>query len=176
MPTASSAARGSVDPAAPAVAPDAYSRAQKALHWTIAALVAAQYLVFDAIGRAFGAGMREGVFAYSPGVVGHIAAGVLILALTLWRLVLRLRRGVPAAPAAEPAPLRLAAAAAHWAFYAALIALPVTGAVAWFGEVGPAAAAHMLGKTVLLALIGLHVLAAVVHQFWWRTGLIGRMT
>ncbi|MBP7002780.1 cytochrome b/b6 domain-containing protein [Amaricoccus sp.] len=156
--------------------PQEYSRTQKSLHWAIAALVLAQYLAFDGIARAFGAGMREGGFEYSGVVVGHIVAGVLILGLTLWRLALRLTRGVPPAPAAEPGLARVAAGAAHWGFYGLLIAMAASGAVAWFGHVGPAAAAHMLGKTLLLALIGLHVAAVLAHQLWWRTGLIGRMT
>lgn len=156
-------------------APDSYSRAQKALHWAVAGLVLAQYVLLDGIARAFGAGMREGTFAYSGVVVGHIVVGVAILGLTLWRLGLRLTRGAPPPPASEPALARAAASVVHWAFYLVLIAMAVSGAVAWFGEVGPAANAHMLGKTLLLALIALHVGAALAHQFWWRTGLMARM-
>ncbi len=156
--------------------PVSYSRAQKLLHWAIAALVLAQYVLLDGIARAFGAGMREGTLAYSGIVVGHIVVGVLIAVLTLWRLGLRLTRGAPPAPASEPAPLRAVAALAHWAFYVILIAMAASGAVAWFGQFGPAAAAHMLGKTVLLALIALHVGAALYHQLWLRDGLIARMT
>jgi cytochrome b561 len=156
--------------------PDSYSCAQKALHWTFAALVAAQYLAFDGIGRAFNAGFRESTFAYSTGAVGHIAAGSLVLALVAWRLGLRLTRGTPPAPDAEPALTKLAAHAAHWTFYGLLIAMPLSGLLAWFLPSQEIGGLHDLGQTLLLWLIGLHVAAVLVHQLWWRSGLIARMT
>lgn len=155
-------------------APESYSRVQKTLHWAIAALVLAQYVALDGISRAFGAGMREGSFVWSGVVVGHVVVGVLILGLTLWRLGLRLRRGAPA-PVAGSAVVRAAAGAVHWAFYGVLIAMAVSGGVAWFGQSGAAAAAHLAGKTLLLGLVAVHVGAALFHQFWRRDGLIGRM-
>jgi cytochrome b561 len=159
-----------------ATLPDRYSRTQKRLHWTIAALVGAQYLAFDGIGRAFGAGFREGSFAYTPGAVGHIVAGTLILLLMAWRLGLRLTRGTPPAPDEEPALAKLAAHAVHWAFYGFLIALPLSGLLAWFLPSRQTGDLHDLGQAVLLWLVGLHVGAVLVHQLWWRSGLIARMT
>jgi len=156
--------------------PMSYSRTQKMLHWAIAALVAAQFLLFDGIGRAFATGMRSGSFAWSGEVVGHIATGLGILALMLWRLGLRLRRGAPPPPAEEPALARLAASAAHGAFYALLLAMPLSGLAAWFLQLGPAGSAHEAAKSALLLLIALHVAAVAVHQVFWRTGLLSRMT
>jgi cytochrome b561 len=157
-------------------AADSYTRAQKALHWAIAALVALQYLAFDGIGRAFGIGMREGTFGYAGGAGGHIVAGTAILMLMLWRVALRVRRGSPPPPAGEPPLAKRAAGAVHWAFYGLLLALPVTGLVAWFLPSREMGGLHDLGQALLLWLIGLHVAAVVVHQIWWRTGLVRRMT
>lgn len=156
--------------------PDSYSRTQKFLHWAIAALVGAQYLAFDGTGRAFGAGVREGTWTYSGGTIGHIVVGSLVLVLMAWRLGLRLTRGGPAAPDEEPAIAKLAAHAVHWAFYGLLIALPLSGVAAWFLPSRETGGLHDLGQTVLLWLIGLHVAAVLVHQLWWRSGLIARMT
>jgi cytochrome b561 len=159
-----------------AAGPDGYSRSQKLLHWTIALLVGAQYLAFDGIGRAFNAGLREGSFAYPVGAVGHILAGSLILGLMAWRLALRLRRGAPPAPDEEPRLAKLAAHVVHWAFYGLLVAMPLSGLAAWFLPSREIGGLHDLGQTLLLWLIGLHVAAVAVHQLWWRTGLIARMT
>ena len=156
--------------------PDSYNRTQKLLHWTIALLVGAQYLAFDGIGRAFGAGFREGSFAYTAGTIGHIFAGSLILVLMAWRLGLRLTRGTPPAPDAEPAVAKLAAHIVHCAFYGLLLAMPLSGLAAWFLPSREIGGLHDLGQTVLLWLIGLHVAAVLVHQLWWRSGLIARMT
>jgi cytochrome b561 len=156
--------------------PDSYSRTQKRLHWAVAALVGAQYLAFDGIGRAFGAGFREGSFAYTAGAVSHIVVGTLILALMAWRLGLRLTRGAPPAPAEKPALAKLAAHALHWAFYGFLIAMPLSGLAAWFLPSREIGDLHDLGQSVLLWLIGLHGAAVVVHQLWWCSGLIARMT
>ena len=35
---------------------------------------------------------------------------------------------------------------------------------------------HATGTTVLLWLVIAHVLAVVVHQVWWRTDILRRMT
>jgi cytochrome b561 len=156
--------------------PDSYSRSQKLLHWAIALLVGAQYLAFDGIGRAFNAGLREGTLAYSAGAVGHIVTGSLILVLMAWRLGLRLTRGAPSAPEEEPGVAKLAAHAVHWAFYGLLLALPLSGLLAWFLPSQGIGALHDLGQSALLWLIGLHVAAVLVHQLWWRSGLITRMT
>lgn len=153
--------------------PKGYSRAQIALHWIAAALILWQFVGNDAIARAWRA-VRQGTEA-TLGLAGwsHILAGVAILALVVWRLALRRSRGAPPAPGT--APLRLAASATHIALYLLMIGLVVSGGVAWFGGVGAAMGAHKLMKTLLMVLVGLHVLAALWHQFWLRDGLMERM-
>ncbi|HRO10698.1 cytochrome b/b6 domain-containing protein [Amaricoccus sp.] len=153
-----------------------YSRAQKALHWAIALLVGLQYLAFDEIGRAFGMGMRSGEFTVTGGVRAHVVTGIAILVLMLWRIGLRLTRGAPPPPADEPPLAQRAAVAVHWAFYGLLVALPVSGLLAWFLPSGPLGGLHDLGRMLLMWLVLLHVGAVLVHQIWWRTGLIRRMT
>lgn len=61
------------------------------------------------------------------------------------------------------------------AFYALLIAMPVTGIIAyhlqqfWVGEI------HEWGKPVFLALIALHIAAALWHHFYKRNDVLRRM-
>lgn len=155
--------------------PKAYSRAQVVLHWVVFALVTLQYILSPPIAEAW-SDIRAGIEpAIEPPVIGHVIGGLVVLALVVWRLILRSRRGVPPPPDTQPAALRMAAHVTHWALYAALILLPITGAAAWFGGVEAAAGAHSVLRIVLLALIVLHVAGALYHQFWVRDGLMARM-
>ena len=79
-------------------APQGYSATQIALHWAVAVLVAGQYVFKDAISGAWDAIRAGETFAFDPLILAHVAGGALILAFVGWRLVLRLTRGVPAAP------------------------------------------------------------------------------
>ncbi|MDI4663722.1 cytochrome b/b6 domain-containing protein [Xanthobacter autotrophicus] len=152
-----------------------YSRTQIALHWAVAALVAAQYLFNDAIAEAWSAYVQGKAYGFDPLVLAHVAGGVLILALVLWRIALRTTRAAPPLPEREPPALAVLARVTHLAFYAALIGLSATGALAWFVDVRPAAGAHNVLKVVLLALIALHVLAVIFHQSVLKSGIMQRM-
>jgi cytochrome b561 len=156
--------------------PSGYSRMQVALHWVTVVLVALQYLLHEGISDAYDIAEDTGIYALSAPVLAHIAGGALILLIACWRLILRNDRGVPAAPAAEPEVLRRLSHVAHLAFYALLILLPVSGALAWGGRMEAAAEAHEALKSVLLLLIVVHVGAVVVHQLVWKTGIMQRMT
>jgi len=157
--------------------PKGYSGLQIGLHWAVVALVAIQYLAHDGIEAAWRA-YRRGEAAGTEGselVWLHVVAGAAIFVLALWRVYLRLTRGAPPLPQKEPAPLRLLAQATHVLIYVLLIGMPISGSVAWFGGVEPAAGAHVLAKTVLLALIVLHVAGAFFQQFVLRTNILARM-
>lgn len=156
-------------------APKGYSATQIALHWGVAALVAGQYIFKDAISGAWTA-IREGrEYAFDPLILAHVAGGVLILALVAWRLALRLKRGAPPPPENEPGPLKTLSHIAHWAFYALLAAMSVTGLAAWFGDATAAAQAHNVLKVALLALIALHVLAVPFHRLVLKNNVMQRM-
>jgi len=155
--------------------PTGYSRTQIALHWAVAALVAGQYIFKDSISGAWEALRAGREFAFDPLILAHVAGGGLILAFVLWRLVLRLTRGVPLPPANEPAPLKMLSHIAHWAFYAVLALMSVSGALAWFGDVAIAAQVHNILKVVLLALVVLHVLAVPFHKIVLKNNVMGRI-
>lgn len=114
---------------APNTAPQGYSAPQIALHWAVAVLVAGQYIFKDAISGTWDAIRAGETYAFDPLILTHVAGGALILAFVVWHLVLRLTRGVPAAPENEPAPLKTLSHIAHWAFYAVLAAMPALVAI-----------------------------------------------
>ncbi|MCF3973202.1 cytochrome b [Paracoccus salsus] len=158
----------------PETAPTGYSRLQIALHWIVVALIAQQYLFKDAMSAAWDR-VTEGLeVGFDPLVLAHVAGGALVLTLAVWRLALRARRGVP--PAVESGTGQaLLARLTHVGLYALMILMPVSGALAWFGGVEAAAQGHNVMKIVLLALIVLHVVGALYHQFILRDGTLARM-
>lgn len=156
-------------------APTGYSRIQIRLHWIVAALIVMQYLLHEPIAEFWEARAAGRAAEFSLLIPFHVFGGLAVLVLVLWRLALRAVRGVPLPPEAESAALRRLARLAHLSLYVLMVAMPVSGAMAWFGSVDAAALVHNIGKILLLALTGLHVVAALMHQFVLRTGLMERM-
>ena len=169
---------------------DAYTPFAKLLHWLIAVLVAAQFVVawlMPHIGRN----------AKAEGLVSlHISLGVLILVVMIVRWIHRLRFPVPLEMPDAPAWERWAAHWLHLAIYAILLVSPWLGwisasahdlPVKLFGLPLPALAAprapwareagdiHSWTMWVLLALVALHAAAALYHHFARRDGVLQRM-
>ena len=154
-----------------------YSTSQIALHWLIVILVAAQFLTAEAMEEFFDKAEDAGTLAGFPTggtAIAHALLGAAILLLTLVRLGLRWSHGAPPPPASMTTLTRLVALFAHAAFYVLLIALPVTGAAALY--VNPEAGdVHGVLKTVLLALIAIHVAGAAVHAVVYKDGVLQRV-
>lgn len=163
----------------PAPAPTSYSILQKALHWTMALLILFNLIFSDA--------MEEATEAYERGEVPspedlssaniHAYVGIAVLCLGLIRLVVRLMRGAPEAPAEEPPILRLASKIAHGAFYALFFLLPLSGIGKYY--FGNETAGFVHGgplKLLMWILIVVHIAAVLVHQFYWKTNVAQRMT
>lgn len=158
---------------APAAA--GYSRAQIALHWIVALLIVPQFVLHDAMSEAWDR-VEDGLeVTFDPLVAAHVFGGLAVLALVLWRLVLRARRAAPPPPEAEHPALKLVAKAVHGGLYLVALLLPVSGAAAWFGGIEAAAEGHEVLKALLLALVALHVAGALYHQFVLRTNIMDRM-
>lgn len=152
----------------------AYSRTQIILHWVVAALVLFQLFLHGSIVEAW-TGRMNGSLPNQPTPDLHVIAGVLIFGLVVWRLILRFTRSVPALPTQEPRLLKVVATGTHLLFYVLLLAMPLSGAAAWFLGAEPAALAHSLARFALIPLLALHVLAALAHHFWFRTNVLRRM-
>lgn len=171
-----------------------YSNVAVALHWTTVVLVLAQVV----LGFAFAEFMAKGpaqvqVFAW------HKTIGALILVVALIRLGYRLANPPPPFPPELPRWRRIAAVWNHRAFYFLLIALPLTGLIAVSGmspnghttlaggvslpiipgiarETGETSGdIHVLLVFTTIALLLLHVAAAVQQQFFEHDRAAGRM-
>lgn len=154
----------------------AYSRIQIALHWAVALLVVFNLIFSDAMSELWDQIEETGPTATTTGAWVHIIVGITVLVFVAWRLVLRVTRGVPHAPTGTHPLLKLAGDAGHYALYALMIALPVSGLMAFFGGFEDLAELHAeVLKTLLWVLIALHVLAALFHHFVLKDGLLNRM-
>jgi cytochrome b561 len=156
--------------------PSAYSRSQIVLHWIVALLVLAQFLNDGPIKAAWRA-IRRGQ-AEVPGgflVTAHVLVGIAILALVVWRFVLRRTRGVPPPPPDEPRLLKLAAAGTHGLLYLLLLLLPLSGLASWYGGLALAGEAHELMQNLLLALVFVHVAGSLYQRFVLGSDVLSRM-
>jgi cytochrome b561 len=167
-----------------------YGTTAKVFHWLIVALLVVQYLIgwlMPDIHR----GQTPGV-----GMILHNSFGILILILIVLRLAWRLTH--PVAPESSLPPWqRLSSEAVHWLLYALVLATTLTGwlfasfrgwSVSFFylfplpmlasdnAAAGKAIdGLHQAMEWALLVLVGLHVLAALVHMFIYRDRVMERM-
>jgi cytochrome b561 len=167
-----------------------YTKVAIWLHWLIGAAVIVNISL---------AMLTEGLprETHREAMAIHKALGVTVLALTLIRIAWRLGHRPPPLPASVPAWQRPLSRIVHFLFYALLILLPLSGwvwmsaadrPIDFFGlfTLPPIAAPgkaladtmherhEMLGLT-MLALVIVHVLAALKHQFVDRSGVNARM-
>jgi cytochrome b561 len=155
-----------------------YSAIQIALHWLIAVL-----LVFNAFFSGDGMSGAWRDFERNSDALGlgglvpqlHLWAGIAILAFALWRLFLRMTRGVPDAPAKESAVLRLAAHGTHILLYVLMLALPLTGLAVYYLGIGVLGDVHQFLFWPLVALVLLHVGGALYQRFILKTSVLNRI-
>jgi len=178
-----------------AAAPARYGVTAITLHWLLGAALAAMLAMgWYMTGLAFSP-LRLKLYNW------HKWAGVAVLALSVarlaWRCVRRPPALTPAIQAAMPRWQRLAHHGTHHAMYALFLLVPLSGwayssatgfTVVFLGQVAlpdwvpvdPALAdalktCHALAAWTLAGLVGLHVAAALKHQFIDRDGLLARM-
>lgn len=148
-----------------------YSGAQIALHWLIAGGVLFNYIVSSGMGRALRQRL-EAAEVTVPVAGPHVWVGAAVMALVVLRIGLRLLRG---GPAPEKGALGKAASAAHGLLYVLMLAVPVSGAMAWFGGVNAAGDPHGMLANLLILLAGAHALAALFHHYVMKDGVLRRM-
>jgi cytochrome b561 len=148
-----------------------YSGAQIALHWLIAGGVLFNYIVSSGMGRALRQRL-EAAEVTVPIAGLHVWVGVAVLVLAALRIGLRLVRG---GPAQEPGAMGKVASVVHGLLYVLMLAVPVSGAMAWFGGVEAAGDPHELMVNLLILLAGAHALAALFHHYVMKDGVLKRM-
>ena len=168
-----------------------YTPTAISLHWLIVALLIGQFTfawTMPHIGRDT---------PVTTLISLHFTFGVMILAVAIVRLVWRASHGEPAPEDGLPAWQTASARIVHWLLYLLLFVLPVLGWInaSWrgmpivmFGLELPMLVAKrapgwqwtgdvhvVLSNYLLLALVGLHVAAALYHYLIRRDGVLQRM-
>ncbi len=152
-----------------------YSALQITLHWAIAILVLFQLLFGESMTAVVDASEEGTAVSGQDQFLGsaHYWVGLGVLGLVLIRLALRVVSGVPQAAGARSW-MSVVASATHWAFYALLVAMPVTGLLTYF-DVWDLGEVHSLGKPVFIILTLVHAGAALFHAIFLRDGTLRRM-
>jgi len=156
-----------------AKAPDGYSRAQITLHWAVLVLIIFQQMGSGPMEQAWQDYVRgQGeVGGFQP----HAMVGIVVLILVIWRLILRLRRGVPEPAASDSKYLDHASRIIHGLIYILLILIPVSGVSAWVFGVKAAGGVHGNLFGILFLTIMVHTFAAIYHHYILRDKLLRRM-
>ena len=152
-----------------------YDFSQIVLHWLIAILIGANYLLGDAMSDAFKALVRlGGTGTIDGGANAHRAIGVAVVVLLLVRVVLRVFKGAPAeVPTTKR--MKLAAKAGHLALYVLMFAVPFSGFLAFNGLNRDLGEVHEVLTNLLMLLALGHALLAFYHHYILQDGLLSRM-
>jgi cytochrome b561 len=168
-----------------------YHPVAKALHWLVALLVAIQFGIAWAMPDI-------GPHTTLGGLISlHSTVGALIGVAVLVRISWRLRHSAPGATATEPRWLRAAARVSHGTLYVLLLIVPLLGWAAASAHgwrvmlvphlalpalLPPGSAAGFLAGDVhtflaytLLAIVVIHIAAALYHRLILRDEVLARM-
>ena len=171
-----------------------YNFIAKLLHWLVAGLIVAQYILIELSEWAKDGGNVVERLAL---LANHKSIGMTILALAVIRLVWRLFNKPPTLPSSMPKWQHLASHSAHWLIYLLIFCLPLSGwlmssanaySVSWFNVfVFPDLVAadksyadlfhfiHEIMTEALFVVVVIHIAAALKHHFVDKDGVLGRM-
>jgi cytochrome b561 len=164
----------------------------RAVHWAVAGLAVLTVSLGWAIpGAPRGTDSRELLLLL------HRSAGLLILALMVFRIVWRLTHPAPRLPAGFPRVEAAAAYADHLLLYALFLVMPLSGYIGAAAAGHPVSvfglfaippllpedprlsqvsiATHLTAQFFVYALVGVHVAAALTHRFVRRNRILDRM-
>jgi cytochrome b561 len=168
-----------------------YTRTAKALHWLIVALLIVQFIVAWTMPH-IGRNTRPETL-----INLHFTLGVVVLTVGVLRIGWRLMHPEPAPEGGIPPWQTMTARIVHWLLYSLLFVVPILGwmnaswrgfSVALFGIPLPKLLATrapgwiwtgdvhaLLANYLMLALVGLHVAAALYHWLIARDHVMQRM-
>ena len=169
-----------------------YTRPAVAFHWAIAVLVLALFALGIYMADLPVSPQKLKLYSY------HKWTGVTVFALVALRLLWRWRHTPPPLPASQPAWQQRGAHLVHFALYLLLVTAPVTGwlmssaygfTTVWFGVLplpdlldknealgDVLKLTHRYLNYSFIALVLLHIAAALKHQWLDRDGTLARMS
>ncbi len=167
-----------------------YAIAQKVIHWLMALVICIDLFVAQKFGRT----MEDWDRLESR--VDHASIGTVLTILLVLRLYFRVRHGEVALPQGMPGWQVRAARAGHFALYACMILLVVSGFATGMNAASPLPLfgqlditlgqsnedffqairpIHEFATNAMIALIAIHVLAALYHHYFAKDHSTARM-
>lgn len=165
-----------------------YAVGQKIVHWLMAVFIILDLFVAQKFG-----GVMADVDRFASRN-DHSSLGTIVAALFIIRLYLRWKNGAPALPETMPDWQKWLAHVAHWALYILIGSLIITGILTAMnansgiepfgafaygngveGDFTLFRGFHEFTTKAIIALIGLHVVAALYHLIFVRDGVTSRM-
>lgn len=169
-----------------------YTTVAKILHWWIAVLII-MMLIF---GQGFDDSKTADEMAFS--LMGHSSLGLTVIGLLVLRILWRLGHPPPDLPEDMNGAQKSAAKLSHLMLYTLMIYVPLTGlytiavhetvatpfgafnlnaALSFLGDGGFEGRRflHEIGTWGLIGFLGLHIAAALQHQFVLKDGVLRRM-
>lgn len=172
--------------------PNAYSPAQKTLHWTMAIIIVSMVPVGILMADVLSDGAVKNTL-YEL----HKSFGIIVFGLALIRIVLRLARGAPPLVPGLPGWQRAAAYGSHYAMYILVVVVPLAGWAATSACCGPVNvfwtlpvtlpvgggmeraepifAVHRALALTLAGIVVIHASAALHHHVVRRDSTLRRM-
>ncbi len=170
---------------------DRWGSISQLLHWTVVILILAMAYLGLTMGDLPNGPHKIKTYAL------HKSIGLTILALVGVRLLWRVYAGTPRAVPGSPHWQERIASLTHWAIYALLFAIPLSGWVLnsaagfplqWFGVINlpkivaanhglhdTAKDAHEIMFWILVVLVAMHAGAAFYHHIFQRDATLARM-
>jgi cytochrome b561 len=170
---------------------DSWGAVARGLHWLIAVLVIAQFVIGSVAEEMKLTPAKLDLFVW------HKSIGVTVLALAVLRLLWRLANPPPAMPAGTPRWEHRLAALGHWALYALIFVVPISGWLvsdasrvpfkAYYVVPMPdiietsrslqeaAEEVHEVLTMTLLVVVIVHIAAALRHHFLLHDDVLRRM-
>ena len=171
-----------------------YTKVAIVLHWTIALLIIG-LIAFGLLMTQEWVPNRFAIYQL------HKSIGITVLLLSVVRLAWRLGHKPPALPEAMPGWQHMASTATHWLFYVLMISMPLLGWAMVSASELPIPTVlygliplpempgipesdtveaqfrllHEIGAKLFIALIALHIGAALMHHFRDKDGVLRRM-
>ena len=152
-----------------------YSLLQVSFHWIMAILFAANYIVSDGMESQFQRHLDGGATSSDWAVSFHIYIGITFILFAVVRLAIRTNHNTAEMVATnEPRLMRLACYI-HNGLYLMMFLVPIAGMSAFYGKIEIFGEIHVLSMNIMLAIIVLHIVAGLYHQFILKDNLLGQM-
>jgi cytochrome b561 len=153
-----------------------YSKGLSLLHWLVAIMFAASYIISDGMPKYFDQHL-ENIDVSGQWVANfHVYAGLAFIAVVLIRLIVRLTSQKPEPKESTDSRLNKIATGAHHLLYLLMFLVPVAGVIGWYEKITIFGDIHVLLMNLMLGLVGLHIAAAIYHQWVLKDGILSRIS